>query len=96
MEEPYGRNFLSDGILPIILRPAVGVHSFLLGCGKLVGERTAIEVQPLDVEQGRDLPDLPLELVEAAARPAAPVKDLGHEEAGGEVPAVPREIMTQS
>ena len=79
-------------MLPIILRPAIGVHSFLIYGGKCIGELSAVQIQSLHMEQGGNVPDAPLELHEAAALPAAGVKDLRHEEAGGEVPAISDEI----
>ena len=48
------------------------------------------------MDQGGDLPHLAGQLHKAGARPAAQVKDLGHEEAGGEIPAVPGEVVAQN
>ena len=89
----FGRQALG---LPPILRPQEAGDKVLLLLGEGVGDLAVIQVQPPLVDQGGHLPHLAGKLHKGRSRPAAQVKDLGHEEAGREIPAVPGEVVAQN
>lgn len=83
-------------MLPVVLRKEKLVESVRRLPGEVVCQLSVLrQIDALLMDQGGDLPHLLGELEEGGAGPAALLKQLRHQEAGGEVAALSLEVTAQ-
>ena len=83
-------------VLPVVLREEKLVEPVRRLPGEAVRQLSVLcQIDALLMDQGGHLPRLLGELEEGGAGPAALLKQLRHQEAGGEVAALPPEVPAQ-
>ena len=81
------------GVFPVIFHILIhGYERFFL-LGQLIAGGAVLPIDPLFVDERGQLPDFPGQLHKAWSLPAALGKELLHEEAGGEVSALPHKVV---